>query len=190
MIELLKLFWIFFKIGAFTFGGGYAMIPMIEQAVVDTYITYDLFIDMIGISESTPGPLAVNMATFIGFNQHGLLGALFATLGVVLPSFLIILAIAVIGKKLIDNKGVRFAFLGLRPAAISLIAVALVQLLLAVIFPLFSFENLSFASFDYKALIIVLVVFIISKVFKRLNPIYLILISGFLGLLLYSGVII
>src|SRR3989339_815903 len=94
-LTLLNLFWIFFKIGLFTFGGGYAMIPLIESELVGGgYITSDLLYDFIGIAESTPGPVAINMATFIGMDQVGLLGAFAATLGVVLPSFLIILLIA------------------------------------------------------------------------------------------------
>ena len=95
VINLLILFWTFFKIGLFTFGGGYAMIPMIiEECEKLNYLTSDQIIDFIAISESTPGPFAINMATFVGYSQNGLLGAMAATFGVVLPSFIIILIIA------------------------------------------------------------------------------------------------
>ncbi len=113
MAELLLLFWIFFKIGLFTFGGGYAMIPLIrEELVGGGFITEELLRDFIGISESTPGPFAVNMATFIGMDNAGLIGAFFATFGVVLPSFLILLLIARFGSKVLDqnDRFVRFSW--------------------------------------------------------------------------------
>ena len=95
MLILLKLFWTFFKIGLFTIGGGYAMIPLITQeSVAAGWATETELMNYLAISESTPGPFAVNCATFIGFSQYGVLGALFATLGVISPSFIIILIIA------------------------------------------------------------------------------------------------
>ena len=89
---LLELFWVFFQIGLFTFGGGYAMIPMIQDLVVDEkkWVTYEEIMNFIAISESTPGPFAINMATFVGTTQYGLLGAIVATIAVILPSFIII----------------------------------------------------------------------------------------------------
>ena len=89
MLNLLQLFWTFFKIGLFTFGGGYAMIPMIiEETTKFELIEKNEIIDFIAISESTPGPFAINIATFIGYEQAGILGALFSTIGVILPSFI------------------------------------------------------------------------------------------------------
>lgn len=101
ILLLLKLFGVFFKIGIFTFGGGYAMIPLIQEEVMkyNWVDSYNSLIDFIGISQSTPGAFAVNIGTFIGFEQAGILGAIFATLGVVLPSFIIILIIAMVFKK-------------------------------------------------------------------------------------------
>ena len=105
MLNLLKLFITFFKIGLFTFGGGYAMIPMIiEETSSFSNIDSSEIIDFVAISESTPGPFAVNIATFIGYEQYGFLGAIFATLGVVLPSFIIILLLVNIIEKMKNNK--------------------------------------------------------------------------------------
>lgn len=190
IIKLLELFWAFFKIGAFTFGGGYAMIPLMEQAVVPGYISYELFVDMIAISESTPGPFAINMATFIGTEQYGIPGALFATLGVVLPSFIIILLIAILGANFLKNKHVKAAFYALRPAAVGLIIVAVLSLFSKAVFPNLDFKHFSFKElinhFELFPVIIILIVFAISKTFKKLHPIYLIIISGILGLLFYG----
>ncbi len=93
---LIRLFWEFFKIGAFTFGGGYAMIPLIEKEIVNKYhwLTLEQFTDLIAISEMTPGPVAVNSATFVGYKVAKFWGAVASTLGVILPSFLVIWAIA------------------------------------------------------------------------------------------------
>ena len=93
--NLLKLFWTMFKIGLFTFGGGYAMVAVIERELVEkkNFISQEEFLDLIAIAESTPGPIAVNSATYIGYKFGGVLGSFFATLGVVLPSFIIIFII-------------------------------------------------------------------------------------------------
>ena len=95
--DLLVLFWTFFKIGLFTFGGGYAMIPLIEREIVDKkgWLDQSVASDMVAIAEATPGPIAVNMATFVGSQRCGMLGAFFSTLGLVLPSFCIIILISV-----------------------------------------------------------------------------------------------
>ena len=95
MKKSLELFWIFFKIGLFTFGGGYAMIPQIKEVVIEKkkWISEEEMLDIIAIAESTPGPIAINSATYIGYKQNKILGSIFATLGVVLPSFLIIFPI-------------------------------------------------------------------------------------------------
>ena len=124
----LKLFWEFLKIGAFTFGGGYAMIPLIQQAVLkNNWITEQQMVDFIAVSESTPGPLAVNMSTYIGMRTAGIGGALAATSGVVLPSFLIILLISGCYKKFQNSNIVRGAMTGLQPAVAALITTALLS---------------------------------------------------------------
>src|SRR5690554_532341 len=109
LIELLELFFIFFKIGLFTFGGGYAMIPLIRSEVVDAgYLTLTQVDQFIGIAESTPGPFAINIATFVGYNSFGVWGSVFATLAVTLPSFIIIILIAIFSAKILKSKPVIF----------------------------------------------------------------------------------
>lgn len=124
-----RLFWIFLKIGAFTFGGGYAMIPLIERETVEKrgLLDREELTDIVAIAESTPGPIAVNAATFVGFRAAGVPGALFATVGVVLPSFLIILAVAFFLRRVTDNRYVRYAFFGIRAGVLALIVRAAVD---------------------------------------------------------------
>lgn len=122
---LLKLFLSFFKIGAFTFGGGYAMIAMIQaEAERQGWLTKEELVDFVAMNESTPGPLAVNMATFVGSRTGGVLGGICATLGVVLPSFIIILIVAKCYEKFKSSKAVNGAMSGLKPAVIGMIATA------------------------------------------------------------------
>ena len=125
--QLLALFWTFFKIGAFTFGGGYAMIPLIQRETVEKkhWITDDDTLEIFAIAESTPGPVAVNAATFVGYRTAGFWGSFFATLGVVLPSFLIILAISFILNEFQDFPVVQYAFNGIRAGVLALLINAL-----------------------------------------------------------------
>jgi len=186
---LLDIFWIFFKIGLFTFGGGYAMIPLIESELVGGgYITTDLLYDFIGIAESTPGPIAINMATFIGMDQVGLIGAFAATLGVVLPSFLIILAIATFGSKFLQSKFIKNAFVGLTPAVIGLIFSVAIALITRAILPNVNFDTFifDFSVFNYRGLIILVIVVIYSFFVKKVSPITIILLSALLGMIIYS----
>lgn len=127
---LSKLFLTFLKIGAFTFGGGYAMLPLIREAVVDKekWLTDDGFLDMIGITQSVPGVLAVNAAVFIGYQLAGVPGALLSAVGAVLPSFLIILFIAAFLIHFSGNVIVNKAFTGIRSAVVALIAYAVIKL--------------------------------------------------------------
>ncbi len=124
---LLELFWIFFKIGAITFGGGYAMIPAIETEVVEKkkYITGEDLLDMVAVAESTPGPIAINVATFVGKQTAGLWGAICATVGVILPSFVIISLLSQVLFAVQDYPAVRYAFIGIRAAVLALIVKAL-----------------------------------------------------------------
>lgn len=189
MTELLILFWIFFKIGLFTFGGGYAMIPLMKSELVGGgYISQEMLYDFIGISESTPGPFAVNMATFIGMSQYGLIGAIFTTLGVVLPSFIIILLIASLGSRFFDTAGVKRAFLGLKPAVIGLILAVSIGLFIHALFPLIDLDTflIDFSDFNYNGLIILVIVIIVSILYKKISPIKIIFISAILGMIIYS----
>ncbi len=127
---LKALFVSFFRIGAFTFGGGYAMIPIIHREVVETHkwISDDDMLDLLAIAESTPGPIAINSATFIGFRQAGLLGSILATLGVVLPSFVIISLISLFYIRFKEIPWVFYAFEGIKSAVIVLMVSAVLKL--------------------------------------------------------------
>lgn len=189
MIYLL-LFWTFFKIGLFTIGGGYAMIPMIKSEVVAIgWLTEDQLLDFMAISESTPGPFAVNMATFVGFNQAGILGALSSTIGVVLPSFIIILIVAKIVDKFLSNRYVKYALSGVRPVVVGLIVSVAVGLIYNGI--RLDLSNIDFRNISYASLGIMILTFILlrckNKKLKKLNnPIVLILISAILGIILFG----
>lgn len=123
----LSVFWTFFKIGAFTFGGGYAMVPLIQKEAGEKkgWITDDDILEILAIAESTPGPIAINSATFVGYRTAGFLGAAFATFGVVLPSFVIILLISYLLEAFQDFKPVQYAFFGIRAGVLALVIKAL-----------------------------------------------------------------
>lgn len=130
MGELLKIFLTFFKIGAFTFGGGYAMIPLIQKEAVEhhRWVEDRDILDIVAIAESTPGPIAINAATFVGYRVKGFVGALAATFGVVLPSFCIILAISYVLRQFQDLKVVQYAFNGIRAGVLVLMLKALIKM--------------------------------------------------------------
>ena len=123
----LELFYTFFMIGAFTFGGGYAMIPLIQKETVEKngWVTDDDILEIIAIAESTPGPIAINSATFVGYRTYGVLGSVCATLGVVLPSFILIYAISFVLRQFQELKAVQFAFQGIRAGVLALLCKAL-----------------------------------------------------------------
>ena len=124
---LWQVFLSFFKIGAFTFGGGYAMIPLIQNEAVEKrgWVTDDDILEVIAIAESTPGPIAINSATFVGYRAAGVLGSVCATLGVVLPSFVVILVISFVLKQFQDIKAVQYAFQGIRAGVLALLCKSL-----------------------------------------------------------------
>lgn len=125
--QLTSLFITFMKIGAFTFGGGYAMIPLIQREVVENrqWISDQDILDIVAIAESTPGPIAINAATFIGYKTGGFAGALVATIGVILPSFFMIYAISFVLNQFQNNQMVKYAFTGIRAGVLALIVKAL-----------------------------------------------------------------
>ena len=187
---ILELFLTFFEIGALTFGGGYAMIPFVrEQVLAHGWLTEEELLNMIAVSESTPGPIAVNMATFVGSDQAGLLGSAAATLGVVLPSFIIILIISALLKNFLKYNGVKAFLSGVRPCVVSLILGTAFTLLLSV---LFGIGNGSFAfNVDIKGIILLAIVVAIAAIFKKIkgkkpSPILMIAISACLGIVMYS----
>lgn len=177
---ILKLFLTFLKIGAFTFGGGYAMLPLIQaEAAANGWMNAEELMNFVAVSESTPGPLAVNMATFVGMRMGGVAGALACTLGVVLPSFAVILIVARCISRFRSNRLVEGAMSGLRPAVVALIASALLSLGKALFFP----NGLSLAAFAGAEIWISLFIFALVAVlaFRKLHPIALICLSAALG---------
>ena len=127
---MLDIFWSFLKIGAFTFGGGYAMIPLIQHEVIHRrrWIEERDFLDLLTLAQTAPGPIALNTAVFVGYKRRGYLGALSAILGVIVPSFLVILVVAIFFASIRDNAYVDAAFKGMRPAVVALIVAPIVGL--------------------------------------------------------------
>ena len=125
--KLFQLFASFFKIGAFTLGGGYAMIPLIQHEAVEKrkWVTDEDILDIVAIAESTPGPIAINSATFVGYRAAGVLGSVCATLGVVLPSFVLILALSFVLAQFQHIQAVQYAFYGIRAGVLALLVKAL-----------------------------------------------------------------
>ena len=185
MIYLL-LFFEFFKIGLFTFGGGYAMIPLVKELVLKyDWVTEEEFYNFIGVCESTPGPIAINMATFIGAEQGGFWGSVCATFGVVLPSLIIIILVASILSKFIKNKYVQFFLKGVKPVVVGLILSTGIVLLAKVI----GYQNLETFNFNLQSTIIfgilVLLFLLFKYIFKKkINNILLICISAVLGIVI------
>ena len=160
--KLLALFLTFLKIGAFTFGGGYAMIPLIQKDISEKkkWISDDDILDIVAIAESTPGPIAINSATFVGYKVCGFFGALLATLGVVIPSFAIILVIATVLREVQDYRAVRYAFFGIRAGVLALIVKALLSMYKqckknVVSYIAMAFAFIAVALFDVNVLIVI-----------------------------------
>ncbi|MDD6095265.1 MAG: chromate transporter [Clostridia bacterium] len=178
---LLELFWTFFKIGAFTFGGGYAMLPLIQSEVERMgWLGKAELIDFIAVSESTPGPFAINISTYVGRTVGGFFGAVCSTLGVVVPSFVIILIVARFYAKFKENKTVAGVMSGLKPAVIGLIGSAIVSVGTTVLFPNgYTFSVFSDVSFYISAGITVLCSIL---AFKKVHPILIICLSAAIGI--------
>lgn len=172
-MKILQLFISFFKIGAFSFGGGYAMLPFIKKEIIEVHhwLTTSEFIDILAVSEMTPGPIAINSATFLGYKVAGVIGSIAATLAVVLPSFIVISLIYHFYTKFRNSPYVDWAFKGIRPVVLGLIASA-------------SISVAKDAFIDWKSVIIAAVLFYIVS-FKKLNPIIAIVLAGVIGVLVY-----
>ena len=178
----IELFLTFMKIGAFTFGGGYAMLPLIQSEVErHGWLTQAEVVDFIAVSESTPGPLAINMATFIGIRTGGVSGAVCATLGVVLPSFVIILIVARFYEKFRKSRAVDGVMNGLRPAVIGLIAAAFLSVGKTVFFP----DGFQTEVFSGTGFLLSCGIFALCAVlaFKKLHPIAIIALSAVIGII-------
>lgn len=172
--KILKLFTTFFKIGAFTFGGGYAMIPLIQHEVSEknNWITDEDILEIVAISESTPGPIAINSATFVGYRVCGVLGSLAATLGVVIPSFLIMLIVFFVLDKFQQYPAVQYAFMGIRACVLALVIKALLSM--------YKKCNKNWVSFSVIAFAV------IASTFLSINTFYIIIASAVFGLITYS----
>ncbi len=171
---LFDMFKTFFKIGAFTIGGGYAMIPIIQEEIVEKkkWVEEDEFLDIIAISQGSPGPIAINASIFVGYTLKGIRGALICMLGTALPSFLIILLIATVFFQYRNNPIIEKVFLGIRPAVVALIASAVYKM------------YKSTQTEGFRLLIGIISMLII--LFTNISPVYLILIGG-IGAMLYYG---
>jgi len=171
---LINLFLSFLKIGVFAYGGGYAMIPLIEREVVVTnnWLTSSEFIDIIGISQMTPGPIAINTATFVGYKINGFMGSVFATVGVVTFSFILVSIATHYMIKFKNSNLLKKALTGMRPALIGLIISAFISL-----------AEKSYL--DGKSVMIGIIILLISLK-SRLHPILIIVLSGVLGVAFYG----
>lgn len=182
----LKLLWSFFQIGLFSIGGGYAAMPLIQNQVVDihSWLTMTQFADIMTIAEMTPGPIAINSATFVGIQVAGIPGAMIATIGCVLPSCLIVMTLAYIYYRFRGLKMVQGVLAGLRPAVVAMIASAGISL---VIMSFYGERTLpaDLSGINMVSVIIFAVGFFSLRKWK-MNPIYVMLGAGAVGVLMYS----
>ena len=176
--DLLILFITFFKIGIITFGGGYAMIAVMERELAEKrkWITHDEFLDMIAVAESSPGPIAVNSATFIGYKLNKFFGSLFATLGVVLPSFIIIFAISLFFDEFLTIEYVGYAFRGIQAAVVFLILSAGVKML----------KHLKKTPLAVVLTALTVITLVVLALFAlKFSTVFIILIGGGIGVFVY-----
>lgn len=176
--KIIRLFFEFFKIGLFTFGGGYAMIAVMERELVEkkNFLTHEEFLDIIAIAESSPGPLAINSATFIGYKTCKFFGSLFATLGVVLPSFIIIFAISLFFERFIALEYVGYAFRGIQASVAFLILSAGIKML----------KHLKHTVFNaIMVSLTVAVMVLLEFIAPDFSTVFLIIIGGVIGLTVY-----
>jgi chromate transporter len=185
----LELFWSFFLVGLFSFGGGYASLPLIQEQVlkVHAWLTPEEFMDILTISQMTPGPVAINTSTFVGTKVAGLPGAIIATVGCVTPSCIIVLILATLYYRFKGLSMVQGIIKGLRPAVVALIASAGLSILLTV---LFGTNDFSFQVSDFSIIAAVLFaacLFLLKKF--KLNPIYVMLAAGAAGIVVYGFIL-
>lgn len=179
----LQLFYTFFKIGLFGFGGGYAMLSMIQGEVVTRYdwVSTQEFTDIVAISQSTPGPIGINAATYVGFTATGSIwGSVIATFAVVLPSFILMLTISKFSLKYQKHPAVEAVFSGLRPAVVGLLASAALVLM--------NVENFGSPTDDTYTFVISIIIFLVAFIGTKkyhANPILMIIACGIAGLILY-----
>ncbi|SNS66732.1 chromate transporter [Anaerovirgula multivorans] len=171
MKDYLKLFNIFFRVGAFTFGGGYAMIPIIQKEIVENnqLIDESEFLDIIAVAQSLPGPIAVNTAVFVGYKLKGFLGAVATLLGTILPSLVVIIILAIFYDRIKDVHSIQLFFQGVRPAIVALIFMSAIKLSKSISKNRFNILLMSFA--------------FIGIVFLKIHPIFIVILCAIAGLL-------
>lgn len=181
-----ELFWSFFQIGLFSIGGGHAAMPLIQNQVVDihSWLTMPQFADIMTISEMTPGPIAINSATFVGIQTAGIPGAIISTLGCVFPSCIIVLTLAYIYNRFRGLSLIQGVLAGLRPAVVAMIASAGISLLILAVYGQRTRPS-NLGQIDRVACIIFVAAFFILRKWKC-NPIYVMAGSGVLGVILYT----
>lgn len=174
MSIIIKLYLTFLKIGAFSFGGGYAMLPFMEKEIIDNnnWLAINEFMDIIGISQMTPGPVSINSATFVGYKLSGVLGSLSATLGVITISFILVTIASKAMDKFKESNVLKSALLGMRPVLIALIIQAFISLAKE-------------AYVDIKSVIITLIIGV-CLLSKKIHPILTIIIAAILGILFWG----
>ena len=183
----LKLFWDFFKVSCFTFGGAYGAIPLIRDMVLGNgWITDERLSYMIAVSESTPGPIMVNLATYIGYDQAGFWGSLTATVGVVLPAYLVILLIVMVMQSIVKNPYVQAVLRGLKPCVTGIVLATGLYLVVHNMFPLTDDDPVNLPGVMITAILTAAIVFVPKITKKPLSPILLICISAVLGVIVYS----
>jgi len=185
---LLQLFLIFLKIGTFSFGGGYSMISfMVEECIANYWLTMEELLNFIAVAESMPGPIAVDMATFIGSSQGGFLGAVLSVIAVILTSFILMLLIAKFFKKAITHPWIRKTLNCIQPVVIGIILATATSFLMTEIFHISTIH--SSISFNWKGIIILgslIITTLLFKIWKKKpSPLILIIISGILGVVLF-----
>ena len=195
----LRLFWEFFKTGLFAIGGGMATVPFLQDIATKTgWYTAGQLADMIAVSESTPGPMGVNMATYVGFTVGtdamgiggGILGALIATIGLVMPSVICILIIAYFLDKFRTSKLVDNTLYGLRPASVALISAAGVEIMLYALFQMSNIYDIGSLVLNWKSIALFLLVFVCSRYvpkLKKLHPVVFIAASAVIGIVFQMG---
>ena len=200
MMLFLQLFWEFFKTGLFAIGGGMATVPFLQEISARTgWFTASDLADMIAVSESTPGPIGINMATYVGYttvHNHygpfaGILGGVIATIGLVTPSVIIILIIAKFLEKFRDNRYVNAAMYGLRAASVALISAAGISIVLISFFQVSSISQLRTAVIDYRCFVLAAVILILTRWVpktKKLHPVVFIALSAAAGILFHMSV--
>ena len=190
-MTLLRLWFEFFKIGLFSVGGGMATLPFLYDLSDRTsWFTHAQIADMLAVSESTPGPIGINMATYTGFTTSGVLGSVAATLGIITPGIIIVLLVVSVLGKFRKNKYVESAFYGLRPASAGLVAAAGALVFKIVLFDFDLFKNTKILSdlFNFKAIIMAVILFVLIRYVeptKKLHPIVFIAFSALVGIFLF-----